>query len=207
MSAAALPAHVVKPASGRLESILTLIVVAIITLGCVNYALSKAKQHPEPKLMQWQISALGGLNPVDQAIHSSLLAAADEIAENYLFTSRWKDVKDLEEGLNPPFYKDSFWEQNGKVKWTRYAPPVEDTSGGVYYMGTLGQAKGQGAYLLVMAHVHAGIATAQQNTVWIHPKNNPPVPAVVKPETLILQGWRQVIAYSGADEARKTRGS
>jgi len=207
VTTAALPLHTVKPASARLESIVALLACVLIGAGCFAYAASKAKDHPEPKLMQWQISALGGLNPVDQAIHSSLLAAADEIAQTYLFTDSWEDVSDLEEGLVPPFYKDGLWEQQGRIQWKRYAPPSSDSAGGVYYVGTHGGNKGQGAYLLVMAHVHAGIATSQQNTVWMHPNNNPPVPDVVKPEALIIQGWRQVIAYSGADEAQKVRGS
>ncbi len=206
MTSAALPAATVKPSSGRLESLIIWIACAVIAVGCVSYATARAKQHPVPKLLQWQVSALGGLSVVDQAIHSSLLAAADEIAENYTFTSRWKTVKDLAERLNPPFYQDAFWKENGSVTWTLHAANPDDTAAGAYYMGTGGKAQGQGAYLLIMAHVHAGIATAQQNTVWIHPKNNPPPPTVVKPEALIRQGWKQVIAYRGADELRNLKG-
>lgn len=79
--------------------------------------------------------------------------------------------------------------------------------GATVYFGSAGRAAGQGAYLLVIGHAHAGVMWANQATIWIHRDPNAPYPSIVKPEALIGQGWRQVIPYDGAREVERVKGS
>lgn len=79
--------------------------------------------------------------------------------------------------------------------------------GATVYYGAGGSAPGQSAYLLVIGHAHAGVMWANQATIWVHHDPDAPYPGIVKPESLVSKGWRQVIAYDGSREIERVKGT
>ena len=228
--------RIILPASGWLESVVFFLATFLLVASTVGYVLLKPKNEGPPPLLSWQVSSFDGLSPVDQAIHSALLPAADEIIWSNNDTGTWPSITDLQSTLLPPFYEDNFWKTNGEVKWkvimpgansTAAAgpPPPPKTNNGLaafvapnaVYQGTLGQgtasyygsggtAPGQSAYLIVIGHAHSGVYWINQATLWIHKNPNAPFPDILKPEGLVARGWRQIIPYNGASEVERVKG-
>lgn len=231
----------VRPLSGKPESMLLLFIVLAVLICEAGYFLLRPERVGPPVALSWQVLSFDGLGPVDQAIHSALSPASEEIIWNNNDTGDWMSIKRAQQILLPPFYRDGFWKTNGKVQWQLILPgshqaqahsnpsgegaehDEKDAQGGdpatpstvftatqgvgatVYY-GAAGQAPGQGAYLLVIGHAHAGVMWSNQATIWIHRDPNAPYPSIVKPEALIGQGWRQIIPYDGAREVERVKG-
>jgi hypothetical protein len=212
---------IVRPRNGKLEAGIVAVTVAAI-LG-VGSALVKATQvdNFEPRLFGWQISSFYDLAPTDQAIYNALVTASDELW--FIYGGRmefpvpgeesepWPRVEVLDTEYNlPPFTKDVAWEQTGKVEWQRIAEfqKVDGRAfeGSTVYYGSGGMVPGQGAYLLVLSHVHKGASYADGATMWIHrdPKARPPT--TIKTDSLIVNGWKEIIPYSGAVEVERLKG-
>ncbi|HLF12519.1 MAG TPA: hypothetical protein VJA26_15060 [Gammaproteobacteria bacterium] len=206
---------VVRPRSGRREALLVgAIIVAIVLAGAV---LVQARQvdNFEPRLFGWQISSFYDLNPTDQAIYNALVTAGEELW--WIYGGRmefpqpgeedepWPSVQSLDEDYElAPFVKDLAWSQQGKVQWQRIA--AFSFEGSSVYYGAGGQVEGQGAYLLVLSHVHKGASYADGATMWIHRDPNAPPPTTIKTDSLIVNGWKEIIPYSGAVEVRRLKG-
>ncbi|MGD9843190.1 MAG: hypothetical protein AB7F79_10290 [Steroidobacteraceae bacterium] len=235
-SATSLPQpRIIPPLSGRFESILFVLAALMLVASTAGYVLLKPKNEGPPELLSWQVSSFDGLSTVDQAIHSALLPAAEEIIWANNDTGTWLTIPELEGTLLPPFYRDNFWKTNGEVKWqvimpgatstaVTEAPPVDTKSGldpfkapNKVYQGTLGQgaasyygsggtAPGQSTYLVVIGHAHSGVYFINQATLWIHKNPNEPLPDVLKAESLVSHGWRQIIPYNGASEVERVKG-
>lgn len=229
--------QIIPPSSGRLESIVFFLATFLLLAITAAYVLLKPKQEGPPPLLDWQVSSFDGLSSVDQAIHSALLPAADEIIWANNDTGRWPTIAELQDTLLPPFYEDNFWQVNGEVKWQvimpganktgeAAPPPPPKTNNGLasfvapnaVYQGTLGQgtasyygsggtAPGQSAYLIVIGHAHSGVYWINQATLWIHNNPNAPFPDILKPEGLVARGWRQIIPYNGASEVERVKGN
>jgi len=196
----------ISPRNGRLESGVVAALFAAVVGMTVAYAMSLPDEPDAPPLLEWQVSAFSGLSPVDQAIHSALLSSVPEIYWYQYRLGDWPDIPDMENEVLPPFFKDTFWEVNGSVQW-RLGLPLNNDQGATYYHGKGGTVPGQGSYLLVLGHTHAGMLFANQNTIWVHPDPNTEFPEITKPETLVRGGWKQIIPYSGADEVERLRGA
>jgi len=204
---------IVAPRSARGETLLLAVVAAAI-LG-VGYAVVDARKvdNFEPRLFGWQVSSFYDLNPTDQAIYNALITASEELwwihGGRLQFPQEgvdpWPTVEELDEEFQlPPFVKDLAWEQHGRVKWQRAAS--FDFEGSTVYHGSGGTVPGQSAYLLVLSHVHKGASYADGATMWIHPDPNAPPPDTIKVDSLIVNGWKEIIPYRGADEVQRLRG-
>ncbi len=222
---------VVSPASGRWESV-AMVLLTLGVISCVaGYLALRPREVSPPAALSWQVRSFDGLNAVDQAIHSALLPAGEEIIWNNNDTGGWITLEQAQKIVLPPFYRDAFWKSNGEVHWQLILPgshqahartpdgevasPAQSPSqvsqatqgqGAAVYYGTGGRLPGQSAYLLVIGHAHAGVMWANQATIWVHPNPNAPYPGIVKPEALVSKGWRQVIAYDGASEIERVKG-
>ncbi len=229
-------AQLIRPSSGRVESIVFFVAAFLLVVSTVGYVLLKPKAEGPPPLLSWQVSSFDGLSAVDQAIHSALLPASDEIIWANNDTGTWPSIADLQDTLLPPFYEDNFWKTNGEVRWQvimpgaskageAALPPPPKTNNGLasfvapnaVYQGTLGQgtasyygsggsAEGQSAYLIVIGHAHSGVYWINQATLWINKDPNAPFPDILKPEGLVARGWRQIIPYNGASEVERVKG-
>ena len=195
----------IQPESGRIETGIIAALTAVVILGTLGFALTRPEVGAMPQLLDWQVSAFEDLSPEDQAIHSAMIPAIEEANFFYTFTGAWSTPEELAQSFVTPFYQDVFWEANGRVAW-ELAKPGETDQGSVYYIGRGGEAEGQSAYLAVIRHSHLNTVNANQMDFWVHPDPNAPAPQGLKPQSLITEGWRQVVTYSGASEVERLRG-
>lgn len=207
--------RLVKPYSAWQETgAVALVTVVILALGGIM--ISQRQQiDTMPRLYDWQLSAFYDLSETDRAIYNSLIIAADELwwlhgdmlAYNVGdLEDPWPTVEELESYyVLPPFPQDVFWERHGAVKWQRIAS--FSFEGSTVYHGSGGKEPGQSAYLLSLSHVHKGASYANGAFVWIHEDPNAPTPENVVRATLIREGWKEVMPYSGAMEVDRIRGT
>jgi hypothetical protein len=120
---------------------------------------------------------------------------------------RWPNLQDFEDFLLPPFYKDTSWEQQGSLTWTLHEPLAEgEMQGSTMYLGTDGMLPNQGSFLLIIGHVHAGFTNNNAIVIWWNAKNHVEMPQSGFKDQLILQGWREVVVYSGDLEVKRLFG-
>ena len=206
----------VKPAGARLEGW----VLAAATLAVIGtlalYVQMNGREDAAAQLYDWQVSAFDGLAGADQAIYNSLYTVKDEIPIIYDDINRfnepgvkfrWPNLQDFEDWLLPPFHKDTSWEQNGSLQWSLFEPLAEgEMQGSTMYLGTDGQLPGQGSFLLIIGHVHAGFTNNNSIVIWWNEKNHVAMPESGFRDQLILQGWREVVPYSGDLEVKRLFG-
>ena len=214
MTAAAI--QLVRPAGVRHEGmalgLATLALLGILALYVNQYGHEAGNE----KLYDWQVSAFNALTGADQAIYNSLYTIKDEIPFLYddinLLNGpdqkfRWPNIQDFEDSLMPPFLHDHSWEQNGSLHWSLHEPLAEgEMQGSTMYLGTDGKAPKQGSFLLVIGHIHAGFQNNNSIVIWWNSKNHMEMPQSGFRDSLILQGWREVVARSGADEVKRIFG-
>lgn len=206
----------VRPAGGRLEGWLLAAAALAVVATLALYVQLNGREDGQAKLYDWQISAFDGLAGADQAIYNSLYTVKDEIPLIYddinMFNLpgekfRWPNLDDFQDWLLPPFYRDTSWEQNGSMSWTLHEPLAEgEMQGSIMYLGTDGRLPGQGSFLLVIGHVHAGFQNNNAIQIWWSDKNHVEMPQSGFRDQLILQGWREVVPYSGDLEVKRLFG-
>lgn len=191
----------------RVETIAVFGAGLLLAVLATGFAWWHGDQHGMPELLDWQVSAFSDLGQDDQAIHSALSSASEEIGwYNYDFNT-WPTPDELDEMLMPPFFKDAFWEQHGHVAWKLLAQASVNDGGATAYLGSNGTNPDQSSYLLVFQHRHLGAAYSNQSEIWTFPGQTPVLPTGYKAETLVKAGWRQVVAYRGDDEVARLKGN
>jgi hypothetical protein len=192
----------------RLETLLVASAVFAVAACAVGYAtLRGTAAGGPPQLLDWQVSAFADLNEDDQAIHSALAAAAEDIGSmNYDFGD-WITPEEADKLLMPPFYKDDFWTLHGSAQWERLGAADYNQGGDTSYIGRHAKNPGQSAYLLVFRHRHIGAGYTNQTEIWVHKDVNVANPDGYRAESLARAGWRQVINYSGAEEVARMKGN
>ena len=73
-------------------------------------------------------------------------------------------------------------------------------------LGTDGEQAGQGSFLLVIGHVHAGFTNSNAIVIWWNPANHVEMPESGFRDGLILHGWKEVVPYSGDQEVQRIYG-
>lgn len=207
----------VRPAGMRLEALLLAMAVVVVVGFLALWVHAHGRSDTIAPLHEWQVSAFETLAGADQAIYNALYTAREEILYLYddlnLFNApgevfRWPSIPDLGDALLPPFVQDQSWEQNGALQWQLHEPLAEgEMQGSVMYLGTGGSREGQGSFLLVIGHVHAGLMNNNSIVIWWNPGNRVQMPQSGFRDGLILQGWREVVPHSGAQEYRRIFGS
>lgn len=207
---------IVQPASSRLEGISLLVATICVGGLLAAYVVLFGRETETQRLLEWQISSFATLEGADQAIYNSLFTVKDEIP--YIYDSinrfnepgtafRWPDIQDFQDWLLPPFYQDTSWEQTGSLQWSLFEPLAEgEMQGSIMYLGTDGSLPEQGSFLLIIGHVHAGITNNNSMQVWYHNSRSIDMPNTGFQDTLILEDWKLVIPYSGAEEVDRIYG-
>lgn len=214
MSSAAI--QIVRPVGARFEG-LALLALLILILGAQWLYVKELGVDEKPQeILAWQVSSFAGLEGADQAIYNALYTVKDEIPYIYddinLFNLpgekfRWPNIDDFQDYLLPPFYHDSSWEQNGSVDWQLYQPLAEgEMQGYSMYLGTNGALEDQGSFLLTIGHVHAGFQNNNAMEIWYHPERSVEMPESGFKDTLIRDGWKLVVPYSGDLEVKRIFG-
>ena len=206
----------VKPAGSRFEGWLLAAVALAVVAVLALYVQANGRANAAAPLYDWQISAFDGLTGADQAIYNSLYTVKDEIPLIYddinMFNEpgqkfRWPNLDDFTDFLLPPFYRDTSWEQNGSLQWSLFEPLAEgEMQGSTMYLGTDGRSLSQGSFLLIIGHVHAGFQNNNAIVIWYNEKNHVEMPESGFRDKLILQGWREVVPYSGDLEVKRLFG-
>lgn len=212
----AVPNVVIVRPRGSLRETLALAGVVVVVLAAGG-ALVAARQVDNfaPRLFGWQISSFYDLNPTDQAIYNALITASDELwwihggrlqfAQPGEDAEPWPTVEELDTQFElPPFVKDLAWQQHGRVEWKRVAE--FSFEGSTVYYGAGGSVPGQSAYLLVLSHQHKGASYADGAAMWLHPDPNAPAPVTIKTDSLIVNGWKEIVPYNGATEVERLKG-
>lgn len=206
----------VRPAGARYEGLAMLLAAMAVTGTLALYVVQRGNAPTAEPLQEWQISAFDGLTGADQAIYNALYTIKDDVP--YIYDDinmmnapgekfRWPGIEDFQEYLLPPFYRDGSWEQNGSLQWSLHEPLAEgEMQGSVMYLGTGGSLAGQGSFLLVIGHVHAGFQNNNAIAIWWNPQSRVELPGSAYRDSLILQGWREVVPHSGADEFKRIFG-
>lgn len=198
----------IKASSSRWEIALLFAGVVGLIAATGLYVMKYGRDEQVKVLESWQVSAYSGLSAADQAIYNALLTAQEDIASLQYELGPWPDIQTLEFFYVPPFYKDFFWESNGSVEWHfRDVVKEGEMQGYTIYMGNHGNAADQSAYILVIGHLHAGTTMANHNTIWVHPNPNQEMPKTSTQQSLVLEGWKNVVPYTGLDEMNRLRGS
>lgn len=199
----------VQPYNAKRETLWFLAVIMTLLLGAGLYLVAKEKADPNASLLDWQTSAFHELEGADLAIYTALFSAGEEIFWIQYDIGRWPSIDDLQQLLMPPMYRDLSWQRNGELNWTLKDVVNEgEMQGRTIYHGSGGKIEGQGAFMLVMGHIHAGgEGMSNQATIWRHDDPNAPVPQASKPESFVLSGWKQVIPYSGEEEVKRLKGA
>jgi hypothetical protein len=206
---------IVRPSSGRFESWVLAGVIGLIVLASGIAVAGRQREEATQRLFDWQISSFHDLQPTDQAIYTALTAASDVLWEGHQVLlegtpeerkNPWPKAEELTTDLwlLPPFYKDASWTQQGEVNWTLAAS--FSFAGSAVYFGSGGKLPGQSAYLLNLSHVHKGASYVNGATVWVHPNPNIAAPVNVTRDSLITNGWKEVVPYTGAMEVERLRG-
>lgn len=206
----------VRPSGSRYEGLLLFTVTITLLAGLALYVKERGQNEAAEIIYDWQVSAFNTLTGADQAIYNSLFTVKDEIPYIYddinYFNEpgekfHWPNLQDFQDYLLPPFLQDTSWEQNGSLQWTLYEPlPEGEMQGSTMYLGTDGQLAGQGSFLLVIGHVHAGFTNTNAIVVWWNEDNHAEMPESGFRDSLILRGWREVVPYSGDQEVNRIFG-
>jgi hypothetical protein len=203
MSAAA-TTQVIPPSINRWESMMLAVAIVAMALFTGFYARTYGLEEKEQEILDWQISAYDGLQGVDQAIYGELLVAADEIYYMNYYNGYWPMDADFQDAVLPPFYRDLSWERNGAVTWTLKDVIQEGEAQGLtLYHGGGGTVEGQGAFLLIIDHKHAGNSQINGSSIWWHANPNIEIPETSKVASIVLHGWKQVVPYFGRDEVER----
>jgi hypothetical protein len=191
----------------RRETLIVAAALLVTAIATAGFALVRGTGGVyAPQLLEWQVSAFKDLGADDQTIHSSLSVAAEDIGSLNFDFGDWPKPEELDKLLISPFYKDDFWKQHGSVQWRQLNAADFNRGGDTSYLGTGGTSPGQSAYLLIFRHRHIGSAYTNQTEIWVHRDVNAGPPELYRAEDLAKAGWRQVISYSGADEAAHQKG-
>jgi hypothetical protein len=206
----------VRPTGARFEALAIAVAAVLVATGLALWIHQHGRTETTRSLYDWQVSAFDALAGPDQAIYNALEAAQYDII--YLYDDlnlmnapgqpfRWPSIQDLQESLVPPFVQDGSWQQTGSLQWSLHEPLGEgEMQGSVMYLGTGGTVAGQGSFLLVIGHVHAGFTNNNAVVIWWNAKNQVAMPQNGVRDSLILQGWREVVPHSGAAEIRRLFG-
>lgn len=201
---------IVKPASARLETLAIACVIALLAGATVLFARANAREEQNLFLADWQVSAFSDLSAVDQANYNALTYAGeiiqiwydDSLAQKEPHWPTVEELADEEAGLEP-FMHDLSWRQGGEVQYRLVT--TYEIDGVTVYLGSGGKAPGQSAYLLVISHLHKGASYRNQAIVWIHRDVNAAAPRTVNVDSLVRNGWKQVVPYRGSDEVKRLR--
>ncbi len=196
--------QIVPPSVNRWETVMLVLAITSMVIFTAIYAETYGIEEKEQEILDWQVSAYDGLQGADQAIYNELLVAADEIYYMNYYNGYWPLDADFQDALLPPFYRDLSWERNGALTWTLKDVVQEGEAQGLtLYHGGNSKAAGQGAFLLIIDHKHAGNSQINGSSIWWHADTNVAVPETSKITSIVLHGWKQVVPYFGRDEVER----
>ncbi len=202
----------VSPLRQRGEILFLAVSTAVILLVAAGMiALKKGKTEGAKHLKGYQISGISDLTGNNQGIFTDLYTAALDI-EYYHQTNHpaWPAVTQLMGDKIAPFLKDELWQSRGRLDW-REQPTGTDAAlvNTKAYVGKSTNSADAGSFLVLFEHYHSSDGTyylaggkERSYTIWF--KNNTfDLPATITEGTLVQNGWKEVVSYTGKDQRKE----
>ena len=204
--------QLVSPSGKRRETAFVLLAAVLVSITCGTLIFINQKRSDVAELADFQIRAFFSLNEQELAVFNGLYTAAVEIDEIHNEDEEWLTVSQLEEDLLPPFTKDASWERSGRFTWSRELRPTGSMDIALY-TGHPAQGTTAGSFILLFLHDHKqkqGSARTEPRhapyEIWYHPSPEKNAPQAATDQGFISAGWKEVLAYSGADEVKRIKG-
>lgn len=185
--------------------------VAILLIATALIFVKKSAVDGPKRLKGYQISGITTLTGANQSIFTDLYTAALDI-EYYHQTNneKWPDLRQLEKDLIAPFVKDQTWESRGRLSWREQPTGNDDASVHLNaYVGKSSNFKVAGSFLILFEHFHSSDGTyymvagrKRPYTIWFR-ADDFDLPGTISEGTLIQNGWKEVVSFTGKDQRKK----
>lgn len=186
--------QVVTPAGADTEGILLFLMALLVAAVAALVIMARSSHLQVAALQAHQLDLSTALTPAEQGIYTDLQAVFEELSWLYKADSTLTNPPTVtywqEEGW-PPFVNNPTANQRGNHQWQLLSSP----NGAVAYQGMSADTELSG-HVLWRAPA-ASSATDFDLWVWKPQLANIPFVSVARldTDTLIAQGWKQVVAY------------
>ena len=207
---------VVKAYETRSESIGVLITVVVLLILAAVLIAPQRSNDIVKRLASHQIDALTDLSELEQALFVSLVTAGNEIDIYHDIEGlAWPSVEELGDDGIVPFDLNSVVDSQSFHRWRRVETDEPNLHLAIY-VGESRDTSEIGNFILLLSHEHkhepdidadlVGVLD-EHFEVWYDPTGNSLQPNRYKDPQLIKEGWKEIIAYDGSDEAQRVRGN
>jgi len=203
--------QLVSPSGKGRETAFVLLAAVLVSIACATLMFLNQHKSQAAELASFQVRAFSALNEKELSVFNGLYTAAIEINEIHKEEEEWLSVVQLEEELLPPFTKDTAWKKNGSYNWSCELRPAGSVDIALY-SGHPDKDTPAGSFILLFVHdhkMHSSTNKAPAHApyeIWYHPSSLKQAPQAATDQGFISAGWKEVIAYSGADEVKRIKG-
>ncbi len=202
----------VSPLRQRGEILFMIISTVVILLVATLLIFIKNSSADAPKrLKSYQISGITNLSGANQSIFTDLYTAALDVEYSHQSNKEtWPEVTALEKDFISPFVQNALWESRGRLTWRAQPTGNEDES--VHekaYVGKSNNLSQAGSFLLLFEHYHSSDGTyylaggrERAYSIWFR-DNKFDLPGTITEGTLIQNGWKEVVSFTGKDQRKK----
>lgn len=202
----------IPPLRQRGEILFVLVsTVAILLLATILIMVKKNATDGPKKLRSYQISGISHLSGANQSIFTDLYTAALDIEYYHQTNSEtWPEIKALQNDYIAPFVEDALWKERGRINWREMATGSDDASVHMKaYVGKSNDYSVAGSFLILFEHFHSADGTyylvagrKRPYSIWFR-ANDFDLPGTITEGTLIQNGWKEVVSFTGKDQRKK----
>ena len=208
--------RVVKAYETRSESIGVLLTVGALLLMAIVLIAPQRSDESEKRFAAHQLDALTDLSELEQALFVSLVTAGNEIAIYHDIEGiGWPTIEELADDGVVPFDTSSVVDSQTFHRW-RFVDTDEPNLHLAIYIGDSNDTSNIGNFILLLSHEHkhepdidadmAGVLD-EHFEIWYDRAGESLQPNRYNDPQLIQEGWKEIVAYEGADEVRRIRRS
>ena len=180
--------------------LLTAVLILLVVGGFIG--LRQRTELDPTSVSEAQVSAYASLGVEEQGTFSDLRLAALEIQSWRELEGNWPTVADLQELLIAPFVDDVVGSQRGNLQWQM---SIESEGQLGFYWGISEDSKVSGSFALQIEIGDDPSSTQGHFHVWYRQENTN-MPELMSKNALQKAGFREVIAYEGAQERKRLQG-
>ncbi|MFV0453829.1 MAG: DUF6162 family protein [Pseudomonas sp.] len=182
----------IRPAGAGHETLYVLALCLAILVLAGSVVAWRAEPEQQATVSEHQLDARRDLTAAEQGIHADINVAVDEIHLYLVDEQRLPSPQELAEDNFPPFVDDTSAANRGRHRWQ-----LLDVAGEQVYLGLSQAHEVAGSFLLRL--------DGPQTDIWINRDAHPTPPSSLQQQTLISDGWRQVVVQYDAGVTRQHR--
>ena len=208
--------RVVKAYETRSESIGVLLTIGALILLATALIAPQRSDEDGKIYAAHQIDALKELSILEQALFVSLVTAGNEIDVYHQIEGiGWPTTEELADDGVIPFDAGSVVDSQAFHSW-RFVDTDEPNLHLAIYVGESNDTSNIGNFILLLSHEHKHEAEIDADVggmldehfeIWYDRTGESLQPSRYKDPQLIKEGWKEIVAYEGADEVRRVRGN